>query len=398
MDVNQIAKQVSWLDEERRRDKDEMARQQSALEEQAEELRDQKRHIQELEGRLASAQAQLVSLQTLDRTLQQFKGEIALLIDQQTEQRRGEARDAARARLVEQDKLSKQLSEIRKDLQRLYRMEEQVDLRRAEDQRLGGEVLDLRHKYEELDQMIETRLRNLTYLEEQRARDARRMAQLQEETTNFMKRFEAQAQRLQILEEVARRNEHRLGEMDASEAERDRQRREYTESLQRAENARERQMFEWREMMESLQQRMDEAAEQMRRHHEQFMENKRALENLQKLEERLNRGYTEMSELQRLAEARQRTKLEEAQAENEKRWKKQTLLWEQQWRDHDRRNDEQLGRISTLAQLTQFHTIELAALWEILEDRARSLANQSQEWTIHIVDSVAKLEEAKKKP
>jgi len=397
MELNQIAKRVTWLDEERRRDKDEIARLQSALDAQAEEMRDQARHIQELEGRLASVQAQLTGLPLLERALQQFKDELVLLVDRQEEQRQEEGREASRLRLIEQDKQAKQLGEIRKDLQRLSRLEEEVDIRRAEDQRLGSVVIDLQHKFEELDQTLETRLRNLTYLEEQRTRDARRVAQLQEEATNLLKRLEAQASRLQILEEVARRNEHRLREIADAEAEQAQQRRELVESLQRADQARERQMYEWREMMDELKQRMDEAAEQMRRFHAHYLESKRMLEDMQKLEERLNRGHAEMSELQRLAEARQKTKMEEWQAEDEKRWKKQLLIWEQQWRDHDRRNDEQLKRISGLEEQTRLHSMDLATLWELEEAHAHHWSSQSQEWAIRFGDTSARLQQEKKK-
>jgi hypothetical protein len=397
MDANHIAKRVDWLDQERRRDKDEIARLQSTLDAHGEEMRDQARHIQELEGRLASVQSQLTTLAVLERAMQQFKDEIVLLVNKQEEQSQEKAREAARLRLIEQDKQAKQFSEIRKDLERLPRMEEELNLRRAEEQRLGGEILDLRHKYDELDQTLETRLRNVTYLEEHRTRDARRIAQLEGDTTDLLKRQESQGSRTQILEEVARRNEHRLNEMRAAEPERTRQRREFFESLQQAEQARERQMFEWREVMESLQQRMDKAAEQMRRHHEQYMESKRMLEDLHKLEERLNQGYAEMAELQRLAEARQRNKLEEAQTEHEKRWKRQTLIWEQQWRDHDRRNDEQLSRLSALEELMQRHSMDLTTLWELEETRAHERAAQAQEWAIHLGDRTAKLEQEKKK-
>lgn len=397
MNLSQITQQVSWLDKERRRDKDEIARLQSLLDTQAEEMDDQARHIQELERRLASVQAQLTSLHVLDRALQQFKDEVILLVEGKEEQRREEAREAIRVRFVEQDKQAKQLGEMHKELQRLHRLEEELNIRRAEDQRLGSEVIDLQHKFEEMDQMLETRLRNLTYLEEQRIRDAKRMAHLQEETTNLLTQLEAQGSRTQILEEVVRRSEHRLDEMDASETERGWQRREFIESLQRAENAREHQMFEWREMMEAFQQRMDKAAEQMRRHHNQYMESKRMLENMQKLEERLNRGYAEMAELQRLAEARQRAKLEESQAESEKRWKKQSLIWEQQWRDHDRRNDEQLSRISVLEEQGQLHSMDLTTLWEIEETHARRWASQAQEWAIHLGDRADKVQREKKK-
>ena len=398
MELNQIAKRVTWLDEERRRDKDEIARLQSLLDGQSEEMRDRARHIQELEGRLASIQAQLTALPVLERALQQFKDEIVLMVERQEEQRQEEARDAARVRLIEQDKQAKQFGEIRKELQWLSRLQEELDLRRAEDQRLGSAVIDLQHKVEELDQTLETRLRNIPYLEEQRTRDAKRVAQLQEEATNLLKRLEAQGSRVQILEEIARRNEHRLKEIKDSEAERSQQWREFIESVQRAEQSRERQMFEWREMMEALQQRMDEAAEQMRRFHEQYMESKRMLEDMEKLEERLNRGYAEMSELQRLAEARQKTKLEEWQAENEKHWKKQLLIWEQQWRDHDRRNDEQLSRISALEKQSRLHSMDLATLWEIEESHAHHWSSQAQEWAIRFGDVTARLEQEKKKP
>jgi hypothetical protein len=397
MDLNQIAKQVTWLDEERRRDKDEIARLQSLLDTQAEEMRDQARHIQELEGRLASAQAQLTGLPLLERALQQFKDEIILLVDKQEEQRQQQSRDAARVRLIEQEKQAKQFSEIRKELARLSRLEEELNLRRAEDQRLGSVLIDLQHKVEGLDQTLETRLRNIPYLEEQRARDARRVIQLQEETTELLKRQEALAGRLPLLEELSRRNEHRLGEIKTSDAERDQQRREFIESLQRAEQARERQMFEWRETMEALQQRMDEAAEQMRRFHDQYMTTKRTLEDMEKLKERLNRGYAEMAELQRLAEARQKTKMEEWQAEDEKRRKKQLLIWEQQWRDHDRRNDEHLSRITKLEQQSRLHNMDLETLWELEEELARRWSNHTQEWTLRFSEREAKLQQEKKK-
>ena len=397
MDLNQLAKQVNWLDEERRRDKDEIARLQSLLDAQSEEMRDQARHIQELEGRQASVQAQLTGLPVLERALEHFKEEIVLMMEKQEEQRHEENRDAARARLIEQDKQAKQFGEIHKTLQRLNPLEEKLNISQAEEQRLGGKMIDLQHKFEEMDRTVETRLRNLTYLEEQRTRDAKRVSQLQEEATGLLKRLEVQGSRLQILEEIARRNEHHLKESKDSEAERAQQRREFIESIQRAEQARERQMFEWRELMENLQQRMNEAAEQMRRFHDHYMESKRMMEDMQKLEERLNRGYTEVSELQRLAETRQKTKMEEWQAQDEKRWKKQLLVWEQQWRDHNRRNDEQLGRIAKLEKETRLHGMDLDTLWELEEALAHLWSSQTQEWAIHLGDRQAKLEQEKKK-
>ncbi len=397
-DLNQIAKQVSWLDEERRRDKDTITRLQSALDAQGEEMHDQMRRVRELEGRLASAQTRLTEFGALERMLEQFKAEIALILERYTEQRQEEGRDAARVRLVEQEKAARQANEMRKEFQRLSRLEEELNLCRAEEQRLGAQLFDMQHKFQELDQMLETRLRNLTYLEDRRAHDAKRMAQLQQETTEILKRQETMLLRTQALEEMGRRNEQRMHEFVASEAERNQRRREFLESVQRAEQARERQMLEWREMMETLQKRMDEAAEQMRRYHEHYMESKRMFENLQKLEERLNRSYNEMAELQRLGEARQKTRLEEWQVEDEKRMKKQLLLWEQQWRDHDRRNDEQLRRIADLEKQAQWQGTKLDTLWDLEESRMQNQTNQAQERLVRMGDMAAQAEREKKKP
>ena len=57
MDLNQLTQMVTWLDEERRRDKTELAKLQQRVESLAAEIAEQARRIQKLEGRLARTQA-----------------------------------------------------------------------------------------------------------------------------------------------------------------------------------------------------------------------------------------------------------------------------------------------------------------------------------------------------
>ena len=64
MDTDQLTQMVTWLDEEHRRDRGEVAKLQQRIESQATEVVEQARRIQELESQLASTQAQLCLLYT----------------------------------------------------------------------------------------------------------------------------------------------------------------------------------------------------------------------------------------------------------------------------------------------------------------------------------------------
>ncbi|RPI42426.1 MAG: hypothetical protein EHM67_06725, partial [Hyphomicrobiaceae bacterium] len=61
---------VAWLDEEHRRDREEIARLDQRLQNMAIEKQEQSRRIQDLESRLASTAAQLTRFTQLEQALQ----------------------------------------------------------------------------------------------------------------------------------------------------------------------------------------------------------------------------------------------------------------------------------------------------------------------------------------
>ena len=66
MDLTQLAQMVTWLDEEHRRDRAEIARLQQRIEAQSADIIEQARRIQDLEGRLANTQGQLTRFNQMD--------------------------------------------------------------------------------------------------------------------------------------------------------------------------------------------------------------------------------------------------------------------------------------------------------------------------------------------
>jgi hypothetical protein len=112
---------------------------------------------------------------------------------------------------------------------------------------------------------------------------------------------------------------------------------------------------------------------------------------LDKLEERLKRDQAEVAELQRLAEKRQKHQLDEWQAEDEKRWKKHTIIWEQHWRNQDRWNEEQATRLGSLEESTEANRVQITALWQTWQEYARRQISEMQERIVHAEEKAKKL-------
>ncbi|MBC8264450.1 MAG: hypothetical protein H8E47_10050 [Anaerolineales bacterium] len=382
-DLNRLAKTVAWLDEERRRDKTDLGKLQQRVESQSAEISEQARRIQEQEGTLARTRAQLTKFTQLETALEQLRDELVLLIERYNEQHRKVVVDAQRVRRVEQESQTRALGEIRKELQKLPRYEEELQQRRAEDQRLGEVLLILQQQITDFGRDLETRTRNLPYLEEHPRQNAKRIAELQEETPELFKRTEAQSAKLQLLEELVRKDGHRIGELDLLGGELRQEQKEFFESIRLGEQQRERQMKEWAERIEEHRQKVEEHAAQIQRSKEQYERNMQALAVLEKLDESLKRRQAETAELQRLAEKRQKNQLEERQTENEKRWKTNLMLWEQHWRTQERWNDEHAEKFGPLEEATKVNRAQITALWQTWEEYARRQIGEMQERIVH---------------
>lgn len=362
MDLNQATQMLTWLDEERRQDKAELARLQEQVKSQATEIAEQSKRIQELEGRLAGTQVYLSKIDKFDDFLQQFKDEIVLLVEKYDQQRLQAEKEARHLRQMDRENQSKALAEIKKELLKLNRLEQELQIGRAEDKRLGEAVLNIQQELANVAKASEDRTRSMTYLETQRAQDAKRIAELQEETSQLLTRSEAQARKLELLEDSVRRLESQAAEWPGFRSELKQEQMRLIETQQLNEQQRQRQMESWAEELNEHRMKMEEYAARMQRFTELYEANKRALEALEKFEQRLKQTQSELMELQRLAEQRQKEHLEEWRMENEKRWKKETLSWERQWREQARRNEELEELLKQIEKQTEWNRSQIVTL------------------------------------
>ncbi|HID64692.1 MAG TPA: hypothetical protein EYP49_18395 [Anaerolineae bacterium] len=371
MDLNQATQMLTWLDEERRQGKAELARLQEQVRSQATEIAEQAKRIQELEGKLAGTQVQLNKIDRLDDFLQQFKDDIVLLIEKYDQQRRQAEKEARHLRQMDRENQSKALAEIKKALPKLSRFEQELQLRRAEDKRLGEAVLNIQQELADVAKASEDRTRSMAYLETQREQDARRIAELQEETSQLLARSETQARKLESLEDSVRRLESQAAEWQGFQSALKQEQMRLIETQQLNEQQRQRQMESWAEELNEHRMKMEEYTARMQRFTELYEENKKALEVLEKFEQRLKQTRSEVMELQRLSEQRQKEQLEEWRMENEKRWKKESLSWERQWREQARRDEELETLLKRIEEQTEWNRSQMVALLRERTEKAR---------------------------
>ncbi len=394
MDLTQLSQMVAWLDEEHRRDREEIARIDQRLQAMAIEKQEQSRRIQDLEGRLASTHAQLTRFTQLEQALQQLKNEVVVLLDKQTEARLQAEREAERARLSDRDVLTRNVAELRKDLGRLPRIEEDLAARQVEDQRLGDMLLALRQSLNNISKDLDERTRTLPYMVEQRAQDNKRIAQIQAETVELLKRTDALANRFPLVEERVQRLDKEYLRIQPIPDQLRQDQQTFIEAQKLSEAERQRQMAQWEQEFAAQRNQIEKQAAKLRDFEARYEAAGRALKGLEEFQAQIIHGQKQISELQRLAEERQRKELADWQGENEQRWKKETLRWEYATQEQIKINQKFSERFPPLEKHLALMQREVEALWRATEN----LANVQLQSAQKLLDAVGASVAARPKP
>jgi hypothetical protein len=393
MELTQLAQMVTWLDEEHRRDRAEIARLQQRLEAQSGDVIEQARRIQELEGRLATTQAQLMRFNQIDQSIQNTRNELVALVERAYEERVAGQRELERSRLGDREVLSREIGEVRRELPRLGRLEEAVQLRTAEDDRLGELIMSMRNQIGSLGKEIEERTRQIPFLVEQRTSDTKRIAQLQQETVELFKRIEANAGRIPLLEESLRKA---MNEVEKMPPVIDQLREEQIKFMERTRVMvvdREQVLNRWQETIDEQKSMVAQAYERVQSYAPQIDISRRAVAEMQDFKEMILREQGQVAELQRLAEERIRREMDEFREEYERRRRKGELRQEHLWSEQEKSNKEVGERFLPLQHDLKMLEALLEQLWKLQETYGPLMASMADGWLNGIQKSIKERDE-----
>ena len=375
LDMTQAMQTLKWLDEERRKDKATIAALQEQMQEQERQLAQQAAQTRELQTTLAGVQGVLSQVTKFEQMVSNYKKELTLQMGQRDEVRRKEQAEAERLRRIEHEALTSNLSRLEKELRVLPRYDEELNARQAEGQRLGEAFLRLEVAVAELSKRADDRVQAVTFLEEQRRADNRRIAELEQDTTGLRKKTEAQIAKFPLLEETLQKQrariEEAIQEMKSLE--------KPIEELRISDFQREQKMKQYLDQGEQVVQEMERLRAQTQGFIEQQQLVKRSLSALEKFKVRIEKRQDEMAERQRLAEERVKQQWEEWQTVRLKAQKKQEVLVEERWRQQERTDAEQLKRLDALWAAAELYRAQLDTLWEARRAEATSLLKAIQD-------------------
>ncbi len=367
MDIAQLEQLVTWLDEQRRQSDQYIRQLEQRLVNQASQIEQQAQRIQQLEGDLAALRAQLAEYATLRQAMENLRNEVRQMIERVEEDILGRERDQERIRAAEREKIGRELGEIRKQLDVLQTLSEELEASRAEDRRLNETLLRLRESVTNLDRRVEEAVRTVTLLTEQRNQDHRRIGQLQGETVELFRRLEATVGKLTLVEEKLQRQESGLKQMREDVDELRKAEEAFLEDLRRAEADRQQRMKHWEAAFAHMEQLLQEFRQHLDRFQVQYDKAVEAVAAIERWQADLMRDVHEAREAQRLAEERMQKHLREFESEQEKRWQKQVLEWDYRWQEHQRRFEALKDEVVRAHKLLALHAQLVDILWRLQE-------------------------------
>lgn len=375
---------LSWLDEEHRRDRAEIARLQQRIESQASEIGELSRQIQELENRLVSVQVQQSRVPEFGRSVELAKNELMSMIETVEEERHRAEREAARLRLSDVEAQSRALTDLRKRIEILPEMVDRLETRFAEDRRLSQEVVALRERIVEISKGMSDWPARAAFIDEQRAQDAKRIAQLQQEVSELFKRLEPYPGRFELLDEQLRRLMSELEDLRGLLPQINEKQSQLAERYLKDQADTQRRLAEWEQAVERFGQQMERYSKEMRTFREAHDETQRSLENIAQLDERLHREAREVAEAQRVAEERQRREWENWQDENEKRWSRHEMESARALAEVQNRLDDSTEHLADLAASLEALHPEIRRLWSTIEKLAEQQVSEAQELLVMV--------------
>ncbi len=342
--LGQLEQQIKWMEDERRKDKAQVATLQERLTGQAREIEEVARRLQETDATLKSNQSIMARLLNTDRVLEEFKADIVAMINRLDDERKKYERETDRIRNLSAETLQRQINEVKIEIPRIGKVEEELPNRRAEEKRLGELVQRLQPQIDAAVQLAEERTRGVPYLEEGRRQDVKRLLVVEQESVNHLKKLDLLAGKLQVLEDALGKIPPRFEPLAIRLSEHDKQ----LDDLRAGDFRLQQQVKSFEPLLSQLRDQVTDYTSVLYKLREQAMVNQRAEAELNSFQETLRMRVAELSEVERLFEDRVKKQFDDFLGEFEKRWSKVDPRIDELWHEHDRLHhaqDERLERI-----------------------------------------------------
>jgi chromosome segregation ATPase len=350
---------------------------QQRIEGQAYDLQERATRIQELEEELVQTRTQQLRPADIDEAVAHLKAELLQFIETRVERKQPGNLDSDPNLIRPQlDSQAKAIVEIRREVEKTRRFDDQIAAARTEVARLNGEIHRLREGQAELTKQLDERVRPLSFIEDQHRNNARILAELQAELPDLHRKIDTNLAKIQLVEQKTPQFTKYETALDSIREEI----RRHREQVDFQASERERQLKNWNDIAETSEQRLRENEALLEKYAENYQVNKRALASLQDFQERLQRDHHRFAELQRLAEERQRAEVEKFRADYEQRWKKHVKEYEPHFGDFQKSLEAVQLRLEEISKISRLFEEQMNMVLQIIEEDIQARALAASNW------------------
>ncbi len=371
MDVNQAARMIEWLDEERRRDKATIATLQERLAAQQDTIDTLAKRVNSMESDQSMLRGEVSSNGRETETLEQFRKEMQQMIESVETKRLTAEREAERRGELAREGITRPVRELTEKMTKLERQTTELPSMNVEKDRLSGVVANLQQRVDDLFKRLEEPDRRLAFLEEQRRQDARRLSEVESEVPDVRKQIDGFKPKLTLIEELSLRNERKIQEVSAGDRDRREQIQQFIDQQTLLEQQRDQQIKTLLDQFGEQDSQMQRNIERFETWAEAYREMKKIIDDFERIGDRLERRINEVAEMQRLSEERFRQEWNDWRSDDQKRWKQFTLSNDEVWRLHDKEFERFVQRISDMEGYFPPLQDGINRLWNLERERAK---------------------------
>ncbi len=370
MQINQIASMIEWLDEERRRDKALIAVLEERVAQQVEIIDQMGRRVNSVESDQSMIKQETLPAQKEREIIEQLRLEMAQMLESAEARRLTAEREAERRLELQRDTVQRNVRDLTQKTDKLAKQLVTIGGLQSEGDRLTNAMRVLNQEMDDLTKKLEGPDRRLTFLEEQRRTDARRLAEIETEMPEYKKSVDGMLPKLSLIEDLAVRNERRIQDYNVVDRERREQLQQFIDQQQLLAQQRDQQMADLTKRFGVHDDELQKNIERFEVWAQAYREMKRIIDDFNRIGDRLERRINEVAEMQRLSEERFRQEWNDWRDDDQKRWKQLTLSSDEVWRNHDREFENFVHRIDNMEVLIPEVRGNIERLWQL--ERARA--------------------------
>jgi chromosome segregation ATPase len=370
MDTNQIARMIEWLDEERRRDKQTIAKLEERLAQQSDTIDKLQRRVNGVESDQTVMREATLPAEKERELMERARREMREMLDNTEYRRKNAEREAEKRQEISRESIMRTVRDLQEQVDKLRRNRTSISEVKTEGDRTSDSVVVLQQRIDDLARQLEEPDRRLSFLEEQRRQDARRISELESELPEMRKQIDSIRPKMSLLEDLSLRNERRVQEVQNAERERRDQIQQFIDSQQL-------QVQQQQQKIDDIIKRFGKYDEEMEKNLERFetwasayRDMKRIIDDFERIGDRLERRINEVAEMQRLSEERFRQEWDEWRDDDQKRWKQLTLSNDEVWRNHDKEFEQYISRLEDVQSTVEPLQDSLRRLWSLERERA----------------------------